>query len=56
MLREEVKQVELIAQTAADAVAKFLVQEMVGLKTKIEKLELELAKLKTLKIEKPKEK
>lgn len=49
MLKEEVKQVESIAQTAADAVARFLVQEIVGLKVKIEKMEDTLAKLKMVK-------
>lgn len=49
MLRDEIKQVESIAQTAADAVAKFLCQELIGLKMKIEKMEDALAKLKTAK-------
>ena len=56
MLREEIKQVESIAQTAANAVAKILVQEIAALKGKITALESDIAKLKTAKTEKTKEK
>jgi len=55
MLREEIKQVESIAQTAANAVAKILVQEIAALKGKITALESDIAKLKTAKTEKTKD-